>query len=205
MRPARLSAILVLLLGICACEPRQPIGRTEAVSAGDSLQRREGLSWGSPEESLPPGPADADGHRWWQLRYADVGSERDRILLVDARTGWVRHPPVGYAVRMTPSSPLPQAQSATVSEGPWILLVTTPERADADARASLEREAARLDALAGQTNLYPLFSVRTDRTGAAAIVYGWQGDGGIQRDEHVCDWLAVRTPHGRGTWVDLLQ
>ncbi len=201
-------AVSVLVALLVGCEPRQSLGQGEAVAVADNFQRREGVSWGSPLEVLPPASPDASGHRWWQMRYADEvgGPHGGRIVVVDADSGWARLPPPGYALRVASSATRPSAANpVTVQEGRFILLVTPPAQVAPEREAELEREAARLNALGGETGLFPVFSLRKDRDGRTALVYGWQGDRGIARDERVSEWLRARTPYGDGTWIDLLE
>ena len=39
--------------------------------------------------------------------------------------------------------------------------------------------------------------------GNLQLIYGWQGDHGIQRDEHVRDWLRLRSRYESSYWIDL--
>jgi hypothetical protein len=204
----RRLAPALIVLALAGCETRIPIGQAEAQSYAEDVQRREGGYWGPPIEVLPPDAADADGHRWWQLRYAEQPGDHpgDRILIVDARSGWAERPYPGYAVRVPATAAKPSSEHPlTVQEGPWIVLVTEPAVLAPERQPELEREVSRLNALGAETGLYPAFSIRADRQGRSGIVYGWQGDRGIQKDEHVGDWLSSRTPYGRGTWVDLRE
>lgn len=176
------------------------------MGAADNLLLHEGRQWGPPLEVLPPAGADHRGQRWWQLRYADQigGGHGNRLVIVDAETGWAQHPPGGYLVRVPSSTKASAAHPVAVQEGAFILMVTAPTAITQERAAELEREVARLNALGGESGLYPLFSLRTDRAGETAIMYGWQGDRGIQREERVSQWLQARTPYGAGTWIDLL-
>lgn len=202
--------LLVLLLLTAACDTRPPIGQVEVVRYADDLLRREGLWWGSPIEILRPELADPEDRRWWQLRYAEgavtgpgTAATASRVVLVDAATGWARLPPAGHPIRVPAIGKPSAAAPVTVQEGPFVLLVSEPATMAPERRAELEREASRLNAMGTEGGLYPLFSVRTDRQGRSALVYGWQGDRGIQREARVGDWLQARTPYGVGTWVDL--
>jgi hypothetical protein len=204
----RRLALILLGLALAGCEHRLPIGQSQAQSYAEDLQQREGVYWGWPIEVLPPDGPDPDGHRWWQIRYADQAGDHgsQRITLVDAESGWAQHPHPGYLVRVPSANAKPSSEHPlAVQEGPWIVLVTDPAVVPAERAAELEREASRLNALGSETGLYPVFSVRVDRQGRSALVYGWQGDRGIQKEERVGDWLSSRTPYGRGTWVDLRE
>ena len=191
-------AIPAMLL-LVACEPRSPLNRGQVVAISDNLQRQEGVMWGDPVEVLGPAPA-ADGRSWWQVRYA--GGE---LALVDAASGWARRPWPGYAPR---SRPVPVATVAgttplVILDGSLVLQLSAPEELSTERVGELEREAARLNALAVQHQLHPLFSLRTDRQGRSSLLYGWQGDRGIARDEQIADWVRLRTSW-RATWIELL-
>ncbi len=203
MRSALMLLMVLLLAVIVGCEQRE-LGRADVVGAADDLQRRQGWEWGSPVDVLPPDAATAHGEHWWQVRYANDANGAARVILVAADNAWARLPPPGYVQRVSVPAQVLGTTPAQLPEGPWIVLVTAPAKLAADADAALERDAARLNALAGQTGLYPLFSVRHDHGGRAALVYGWQGDRGVQREQHVIEWLALRTTYRAATWVDLL-
>ena len=189
--------IPVVVLSLAACETRQPITRGQAASIGDNVQRQYGLAWGDPEEVLPPAPG-ADGHRWWQLRYAD-----GHFILVDADSGWGRLPAEGYRPRMRAVA-AHTTSASVVEEGSLVLRLSEPVARDPDGEGELEREAARLNVLAAQTGLHPLFSLRKDREGRSSLLWGWQGDRGVARDEHAVEWVRLRTTYSGPEWVDLL-
>jgi hypothetical protein len=194
-----------LLLGV-GCEHRGPLSSAEVITLGDDLMIREGFSWGTPIEILSPESADASGHRWWQLRYVDAleGPGSQRLLIVDGDTGWAQLPYAGYRVRtkavLSRGSTPP---AVVVQDGPFVLLLTPPSVLAHDARGALEAEAARLNAEAASSGLYPLFLVRRDDQGRSALVYGWQSDHGIQRDTAVTMWLSHHSSYTAATWVDL--
>lgn len=199
MRCWLIPVSVVTALLIAGCESRPPLNRGQAVGSADNLQRERGLAWGDPEESLEPATAGTDGHRWWQLRYRDGG-----IILVDADSGWARLPPADYVARAR-AVPRPASDPAPVviEEGSLVLRLTEPAEIATEREGELEREAARLNQLATRTGLHPLFSLRTDRQGRACLLYGWQGDRGIARDERVAEWVRLRTVYATA-WVDLL-
>jgi len=89
----RRTALLCLAALACAvlsaCQPRLPLSRVEASAAARNWCLRDGLAWGDPVAVEPPGAADADGRRWWTVRFAGEG----RVLLVNAESGWVRMAP----------------------------------------------------------------------------------------------------------------
>lgn len=200
---ARLLMFVLILAAFAGCEQRQPPDRFLVVTMADSLQRREGISWGEPTSVLEPDRADADGRRWWQVTY-DAGPHGEpRTILVDAKTGWARFPGPKYEPRVpvTPTAvPVFPHQAQT---GSFILLVTGTATADPSARPELEAEVRQLNDLAKNTGLYPLFEIREARGGGLQIIYGWQKDAGIVRDERIQEWLHVRTRFDHSTWVRL--
>lgn len=199
-------AWLLGALALASCEHRPPIGRAEAIADAESFQREKGLWWGSPIDIQPPQGPDRSGHRWWQLAYADgtEGPANRRVILVDGVSGWAELPGPDYLIRVPAiATATPGTQPVVVQDGPYILLVTTPAAVSRAQAERLDQEASRLNALAASHGLYPLFSLRTDDQGRSAVVYGWQGSHGIQRDTRVSSWLASHTADGAGTWVDL--
>ena len=205
MRLIRGMGWMIAGLLITACESRAPLSQAQVTGLADSLQRREALAWGQPVEVLPPASPDARGHRWWQVRYADAGEGRVRVVVVDEDSEWARLPPPGYLVRVSAAGHPGGANPVLVAEGAFILAVTPAEKADDRRRVDLEREVVRLNALAGNTGLMPLFSLREQRDQTVGIVYGWQADRGIAKDERVVEWLAARTPYRDCVWTDLAK
>lgn len=89
---ALLAALVVLAVAgglLAGCQPRLPLNRTEASAAARNWCVRDGLPWGEPVEVREPAAADAEGRRWWTVRFAGEG----RIALVNADTGWVKRGP----------------------------------------------------------------------------------------------------------------
>ena len=74
------------LLVCSACQPRMPLSRIEASAAARNWCVRDGLAWGDPVEIVAPGPQDAEGKRWWTVRF----SGPDRTVQVNVDSGWVR-------------------------------------------------------------------------------------------------------------------
>ncbi len=195
---ALLPLVVLLLTG---CEPRQQIVRGQVVVIADNLLHSEGKDLGDPVEVLEPVAPAADGHRWWQVQYRD-----GTYVLVDALSGWARWPAAGYQPQLK-AKPVHKATPgiAIVREGSLVLQLTPPTELASDAAGTLEREAARLNALAATTGLHPLFSVRTDRQNRSSLLYGWQGDRGIAQDQAVADWVTLHTTYTEPQWVDLLS
>lgn len=192
----RLLPILALLLLLCACEERVPLNQAMAVSIADHYQRQQNVNWGEPVNVLPPGGPDAKGRSWWQVRYASGADQARRMILVDHDSGWARFPADDYLERVPPRSRPDAAHPLQVVEGPWVLRLTKAAPQDAQERVKAEREVIRLNTLAGQTGLVPLFSLRQNSAGQGAIIYGWQADRGIAQDAQVLEWVQRRTVYG---------
>ena len=112
---------------------------------------------------------------------------------------------LGYAIRTRAlvnhaASPSP---AVVVQDGPFVLLLTPPTVLSREAVSALDNEASRLNAIAATSGLYPIFLTRRDDQGRSALVYGWQGDHGIQRDSAVTLWLSKHSSYTATTWVDL--
>lgn len=200
----RLLVVPALLLALSGCEDRPPISRAQVVSNAYNLQLRDGLNWGDAIETLVPASPDDRGHRWWQVRYRPGNDGAVRILLVDAESGWVRYPPAGYVPRLPPPPKISSDQALTVAEGSHILVVTPWRPVNSpEERRTLDQEVLRLNALATNTGLNPLFSLREGRDQQVSIVYGWKNDRGIERQERVVEWMTARTPYRDVVWEDL--
>jgi hypothetical protein len=197
-----MRAVLLAVLVLAGCEPRQPPSRGEVVAIAGSHQRIAGTAWGEPVDVLPPPQGtDPDGRRWWQLRYAPAIDGTARVLLVDDDSRWVRTPPPGWTLRLAADPLPPQVPVHRPDPGTWLLVLVPPQATDEAGRTALETEAVRLNTLAGAQGRLPLFAVRGD-AGRAALVYGWTGTGGIARDERLAGW--VRSAGGRDpVWLDL--
>lgn len=200
---ARSLAILALLALLLGCEGRPPLNRAQVIGATDSLLLRENLQWGEAKEVLPPDRATADGHRWWQVRYAPGPDGSDRIALLDDDSRWARLPPTGWIPRVAAVSRSADPAKVTIQSGPSILLVSGAQIFPEAHRAQLLVDSAELNRTAERTGLHPAFGVRQDRDGSLRLVYGWQDDHGIARDERIRDWLALRTRWTDSVWVDL--
>lgn len=83
------TCLLLVALALAACAARLPLTRTEAASAAMNWCVREGKSWGDPAEVKEPGAADADGETWWTVRFHGPAGQ-NRVVLVDAATGWTK-------------------------------------------------------------------------------------------------------------------
>lgn len=198
-------ALALVLFALVGCETRVPLARAQVVGIADNFQRREALNWGDPAEVLAPGVVDAQGRSWWQVRYADSKDGAARVILVDDATSWARAPWPGYALRSGAKPPPGAAHPVTVVEGPLVLIIVPAAVADDTRGADLEREVARLNGLAGETGLAPLFGLRRTRDGKVAVIYGWQTTHGIARDDRVVEWLTLRTPYRNAAWESFAQ
>jgi hypothetical protein len=191
-----------LLLG-SGCEGRDPITQAQASAAAEHLQRRDDFDWGDAVEVLPPAEVDERGRSWWQIRYKAGDQGVARVLLVDATSGWAKQPPPGYVVRIAPTGHPSSDRPVTVEDGSWLLRLAVPESVDGTRHAVLEREATRLNILAANTGLVPLFSLRDTKSGSVELLYGWQGDRGIARNERVLEWVKLRTNYHAAEWKDM--
>lgn len=201
VRFALASTVLLLV----ACEAaRPPLSRAQVIGCSDSLLLREYLVWGSPIEVLPPAGIEADGRRWWQVRYPSGGDGSDRIILVDEDSRWARIAPEGYVPRV-PAIGSTRSVTTRLDAGPWVLVVLGSERRPAEERAEVEVDVAELNRLASRTGLQPAFSTYAWPNGELTIVWGWQGEHGTQQDPRVRDWLDLRTRYRDSRWVDLTQ
>jgi hypothetical protein len=196
------GTILIAALMMGGCEEREPVTRAQVVSHAYNLQVRDGVNWGEPVETLPPATVDADGRRWWQLRYHPGKDGRSRVVLVDADSGWARYAPQDYVPRQAPPPKASGEQPLAVPEGSLVLVVTPAATVDDAGRRALEQEVRRLNALATNTGLPALFSLRERRDQQVSVIYGWQGDHGIAREERVVDWITARTPYRDLQWED---
>jgi hypothetical protein len=200
--------VLLLALVLAGCDYRPPLDRGQVSSIATNVCLAEHQAWGDPTDVLPPGPADANGKTWWQVRYRGVTSAgRARVVIVDAESGWGRLAPPDYVIREPAMAPPPAAAQGAPSalpDGTWILVVVPAQPTSAERDGELTREAMRLNRLAAETNLMPAFSMWSDRAGRTALVWGWQGDRGTVRDPAVVEWLKARSGHREPGWIDLL-
>jgi hypothetical protein len=198
---------LAVLLGlVLACSEREPPNEGQVQALATSLLQKEGLAWGPVTAVWPPGEPDAQGRRWWQVEYREYRERREPVVLVDAESGWARFAEPGERVRRRLS---PQRSRAVdrPSEpggpdhgGTWILIVRQLETGEAAAAGEI---AERLNRLATATALRPLFSIRSTTLGGVQVVYGWDGSGGIQRDEVVEGYLRRWGEDPALRWEDL--
>ncbi len=202
MRRILLAGVVLVL--VAGCEDRTPITRAQVVSNAYNLQLRDGLIWGDAVEALPPAEADERGRRWWQIRYRPGPDGTTRFMLVDGESGWARQPPAGYVPRQAPPAKISGEQPLAVVDGSNVLIVVPGKVLDAAQRRALDQEVLRLNALATNTGLMPLFSVREQRDQQVAVIYGWQNDHGIAREPRVIEWLTVRTPYRDAQWEELV-
>jgi len=85
----RTMLVCLAVLACTACQPRMPLSRIEASAAARNWCLRDGNAWGDPLEVAQPGEPDAEGRRWWRVRFAGEG----RVLLVNVDSGWVKRAP----------------------------------------------------------------------------------------------------------------
>lgn len=200
----RVLPCLVLLL-VLGCVDRPPPNDAQVSAAAAAMVRQHGLVWGPVTAVWPPGEADAEGRRWWQVDFREALGERRPVVLVDADSAWVRFPDPGERVRVG-LSPLRSrvvdrpAEPAGPDGSTWILVVREYAR---DQTRVAGAEAERLNAFAADSALRPLFSVRSTTVGGIQLVYGWDGERGIRRDEAVADYLERWDEPPPLRWIDL--
>jgi hypothetical protein len=203
MTARSLLAALALLAVLLGCEGRPPLNRAQVIGAADSLLLRENLAWGEAVEVLPPDRPDADGRRWWQVRYGPGADGAPRLVLLDDESRWARLPPPDWSPRVPAASRSSDPSRVSLQAGPSVLLVSGMESFPEERRAALLVDVAELNRLADRSGLHPAFSLRQARDGGLQIVYGWQGDHGTARDERIRDWLALRTRWRDSVWLDV--
>jgi hypothetical protein len=159
--------------------------------------------WGEATEVLSPLEADAQNRFWWQIRYHPGKDGLPRIILVDAKTGWARLPPPDYRIRLPPPPKVSSNEPLQVSEGSYILVILPNIDANEERQREANREVMRLNALATNTGMSPLFSLRAARDGRSSLIYGWRNDGGIKQDKRIVEWLTLRTPYRDPVWENL--
>jgi hypothetical protein len=199
--------VIATVLVLMSCEGRAPLNHGEVVAIANHYQINQGVAWGEPNQVLPPPPdgVDSDGHSWWQVRYPDGADGQRHVILVDSISGWARVPWPNYAMRQPAIGKPSVASPVTINDGHFVLALTPIEPANHDRRTALETEMSRLNVLADQNGLAPLFFVRTTQNGAMSLVYGWQGDRGIAKDDRIVQWMKLRTAYQAAVWLDLSQ
>lgn len=171
------------------------------MAVADQLVERLQLGWGPVAQIWPPrqGP---DGRRWWQVDFHSAPTEGDvGVVLVDADSAWARLAPLDWPLRQSGrdsgAHELPQRGSRTVSiprAGTWILVLDgSPD----------DREIADWNAAARRQGLPPLFARWQPRGAEARLVYGWNGEEGIQPDAELAAWVRSQGPWRADTWLDL--
>ena len=203
MRLLMVILVAVSLFLITGCEERPPISRAQVVSNAAHLQLRDEIKWGEAIEVLQPGPMDANNKLWWQLRYHPGADGLNRIIIVDANSGWARLPPPDYQVRLPPPTKTSGENPENIYRGTYIVVILPGADPGDKSQMELEREVRRLNALANNTGLPPLFSLRPTRDGRQSLIYGWSNNQGIERHDRVITWLTVRTPYRDPQWENL--
>jgi hypothetical protein len=205
MRLLGTICVIMSMLGLFACEGRQPLNHGEVVAIANHYQINQGVAWGEPNLVLPPDDPAADGHSWWQVGYPAAKDGQRHVILVDSVSGWARVPWPTYVMRKPVLGKPSVISPVRIGAGHFVLVLTPAEPSDPDRRTALETEMSRLNVLAEQNGLAPLFFVRTGGTGSMSLVYGWQGDRGIARDDRIDQWMRLRTAYRTATWLDLSQ
>lgn len=187
-------------LALGGCPSRDAISEGQAIAIADShLRLWDYQDWGHPERIWPPDIPDADGKRWWQLRYLRDGTHLH--VFVNAESGWVQQPQrvdpqqQNAAVIADESSRLPApAAAATLPPGPMIVVCLpappAPHRA---------AEVERLNDLAAAHGRPAAFTVWQDHS----IVYGWRGDSGTRPNPALLEWIQAHSGYSDSAWLDL--
>lgn len=200
--------LLGLLLVATACSYRPPPTRGQVVTLADNLLLHHEWDWGPVVQIHEPGPADAEGRRWWQVDYRGPAewSKSPRPLLaavlVDCDNGWARFLPASYVPLVT-TAKVPAPTVGRIVPGSWMLVIEQwPNQAAAGPQA--QALADRLNEWAREDHIAPLFSVRSTRRGPLQVVFGYQeGAGGTVRDPAIDTWLQRRYGRPLLGWVDL--
>ena len=181
--------------------------RPLAIANADAQVHKLRLSWGPVNRVYDPAPW-REG-MWWQVDYHPPSGEKGPcVIIVDANSGWARLPPADYAIRVqvNPGSPaasptdskaIAEAPTRRAPRGSWVLEVQS------DAQTDLAVLADELNALAAQRDLPALAVVR--QRPQPRVVYGWQGDYAMERDEGLQHWLRLERPSWTTRWLDLYR
>ena len=178
--------------------------RPLAMANADAQVMRQQLNWGPIDRVFEPAPW-RDG-MWWQINYhPPVGEEGPCIILVDANSGWARLPPSDYAPRVM-ASPGSSATSNVARplaapeapRGTWVLQIDAAEYQD-----DLPGLALQVNDLARSKGLPAIAVVRMSPS--PHVVYGWQGDYGMEYDPSLVHWLQQSRPAWRTVWIDLAR
>ncbi|MFW5829693.1 MAG: PepSY domain-containing protein [Planctomycetota bacterium] len=201
---ALLIACVILLCVSCESD-REPLSRARVMAVATNRVEHLRLDWGAARQAVPPDAPDPEtGRLYWQVYFEPAPDGDERVMLVNPYSGWARPAPPDQPLRtmLYPVSPEQVARRAPV-RGSWILVLdtVTPEQQPAD----WSEEVQRLNHLALETRLYPLFSIRRARDGTVQLIYGWYEEGGIPRLDGIADWVTLRTDYQDLSWIDLAQ
>lgn len=200
------SALLpLLLILLCACERREPLARGQVLAIADMKIELLKKDWGTAREVIEPTDLNGDGVRYWTVRYPEGPGDALRVVFVNADTHWaqlregepLREEGSVVTERVGQRSQADQDLS-TYTPGSHILILAQGDQ------KQLRDEARMLNALAEDTGLLPMFSVRSLPGGDFQLVYGWQGEHGTKKIEAIRDWVILRTEYDDCVWLDLL-
>ena len=194
-------ALVLLLLSSCD-DPRIPLARGTVISFADMKLELEGRDWGRARSVVPPGEGDYDGRRFWTVHYGLGPDNEQRIVYVNDETHWAhvrsaRDPALvtTNAVQAKPAAVMRQSQYPS---GSFIVVLSQGQE------QQIRSEVNRLNKLALENGLLPQFSTRALPNASFQLVYGWNGEHGIERLDEIGDWISLRTSYTSFYWLNLL-
>ncbi|MFW5750026.1 MAG: hypothetical protein ACOCZK_00110 [Planctomycetota bacterium] len=202
--------LLATLLGL-GCDPaREPEGpavaRGRAMAAADAYLDHRELDWGAIVRVWQPEADPLLEGLWWQIDYRVGPAGEHRCLLVDAQSAWVRRPPADYRARIDLRATSPAVpRTGRVRERPvredddtWIVVCEPPHAPGPDQAGRV----AELNA-AVRGRWRELFTLRELPGDRVQVVYGWEGDSGIVRDDELLHALRQLPGCSGARWIDL--
>ncbi len=190
----------ICLLASCD-DPREPLAKGQVMSIADMKLELKKLDWGNPREVVEPLDINKDGRLFWTVHY-DLGPKNEiRVVFVNAHTHWAQAqegPAREVATELVQNKPLTVVEQSRYTPGPYIVILSK------DTFEVVSAEVNRLNALAKETGLLPMFSVRTLPNGEFQLVYGWDNEQGIKKIDKVGDWIEVRTTYKNYVWLNLI-
>ncbi|NRA37476.1 MAG: hypothetical protein HRU15_05005 [Planctomycetes bacterium] len=210
-----LTGLILCLIAACD-DPRVPMVPGQVLAIADMRLELKGLEWGIARELLKPADPDENGRYFWTIQYAPGPNDEIRVIFVNEHTQWAQIHEVGRKTDSRAGSKLKTpdkietmqvqprsekiAQQLAMQEGSMIFIVA--EEAIKGQRSNFQAEANRLNIFAEASGLLPNFSVRTF-TGGSQLIYGWNGEHGIQKNKRISDWVELRTDYTASYWLDL--
>ncbi len=204
--PLLLASVLAL-----GCDPAREssgpaVARGRAMAAADAYLDHRELDWGPIVRVWQPEADPLLEGLWWQIDYRVGPAGTHRCLLVDAQSAWVRRPPEGYRARIdlratspaVPRAPPGGARPVREDDDTWIVVCEAPHPPGPDPAG---RVAALNAAVRGRWR--ELFTLRELPGGRVQLVYGWEGDSGIVRDDELLHTLRELPGCAGARWFNL--